>query len=193
VGRALGVDGVLLHPLGLLHVAGWISSAATLDPAALDHLILSAETVPGVRVAVGDSADGVAGFRSTHQQALRARGVAILSQRGPGTITRYGLVSLQALASGDIDQAQAFVDRELGALAADDDTCRRLAATLRAYLDEHASRGRAAKRLGIHENTISYRIKQAEEILGRGVEQDTLNLRVALALLPITRERRPTA
>jgi DNA-binding PucR family transcriptional regulator len=189
VGHVLGVDGALLHPLGLLHAAGWVSSASPLDVTALDHLVLDAGALPGVRVAVGEPAAGLAGFRSTHHEALDARRVAALSRRGPGTVTRYGLVSLQALASADIDQAHAFVHRELGALAADDDTCRRLAATLRTYLDEHASRGRAAKRLGIHENTISYRIKQAEEILGRSVEHDTLNLRVALALTAITRER----
>ena len=47
----------------------------------------------------------------------------------------------------------------------------RLTATLRIYLDEHRSRSRTAKRLGIHENTVSYRIRQAEEILGRSVDQ----------------------
>jgi DNA-binding PucR family transcriptional regulator len=181
---------VLIHPLGLLHAAGWISSAGAPDVGALDHLVLDTAVLPGVRLAVGEPAGGLAGFRSTYREALDARRVAALSRRGPGSVTRYGPVSLQALASADIDQAHAFVHRELGALAADDDTSRRLAATLRAYLDEHASRGRAAKRLGIHENTISYRIKQAEEILGRSVEHDTLNLRVALALSAITRERR---
>jgi DNA-binding PucR family transcriptional regulator len=192
VGHALGVEAVLMHPLGLLLAAGWISAASPLDPAALDHVVLDSDALPGVRISVGEPADGVAGFRSTHHQALHARRVAVLSHRAVGSVTRYGLVSLQALASADIDQAQEFVDRELGALADDDDTCRRLAATLRVYLDEHASRGRAAKRLGIHENTISYRIKQAEEILGRSVEQDTLNLRVALALASLTRQRRST-
>ena len=59
---------------------------------------------------------------------------------------------------------------------------------LRTYLDEHSSRSRTAKRLGIHENTVSYRIKQAEEILGRSVDQRTLELRVALALAHLVRE-----
>jgi DNA-binding PucR family transcriptional regulator len=42
-------------------------------------------------------------------------------------------------------------------------------------------------RLGIHENTVTYRIRQAEEILGHSIEESTLDLRVALALAPIVR------
>ena len=80
-------------------------------------------------------------------------------------------------------------ERELRGLAADDDLTTRLTATLRTYLDEHSSRSRTAKRLGIHENTVSYRIKQAEEILGRSVDQRTLELRVALALAHLVRDQ----
>jgi DNA-binding PucR family transcriptional regulator len=71
---------------------------------------------------------------------------------------------------------------ELGELGADDDVARRLAATLRVYLDENASRSRAAKRLNIHDNTVSYRVRQAQELLGRRVDERSLELRVALAL-----------
>jgi DNA-binding PucR family transcriptional regulator len=67
-------------------------------------------------------------------------------------------------------------------LASRDDTTRRLGATVRAYLDENGSRGRTAKRLHVHENTVAYRLRQAEELLGRSVEKRTLELRVALAL-----------
>ena len=82
------------------------------------------------------------------------------------------------------------MQRELRGLAGDDDLSTRLAATLRTYLDEQSSRSRTAKRLGIHENTVSYRIRQAEEILGRSVDQRTLELRVALALAHLVRVRR---
>ena len=94
------------------------------------------------------------------------------------------------MATADLEQARTFVQRELRGLAGDDDLTARLAATLRTYLDEHSSRSRTAKRLGIHENTVSYRIKQAEEILGRSVDQRTLELRVALALAQHVRVRR---
>ena len=105
-----------------------------------------------------------------------------MADRGEGSITRYSNISLRALATANIEQARAFVTCELGALAVGDDTTRRLAATVRTYLDENGSRARTAKRLNIHENTVSYRLRQAEEILGRSVDKRTLELRVALTL-----------
>ena len=63
--------------------------------------------------------------------------------------------------------ATRFVRRELGGLADDDDTTRRLAATLLVYLDEQSSSSRTARRLALHDNTIRYRIRQAEQLLGR--------------------------
>ena len=59
---------------------------------------------------------------------------------------------------------------------------------MRTYLDENGSRGRTAKRLSIHENTVSYRLRQAEELLGRSVDKRTLELRVALALADLVAE-----
>ena len=50
------------------------------------------------------------------------------------------------------------------------------------YLDENLSPARAARRLGIHQNTVVYRVKQAEELLGHGAEQRRLPLGVALRL-----------
>jgi DNA-binding PucR family transcriptional regulator len=41
---------------------------------------------------------------------------------------------------------------------------------------------RTAKRLSIHENTVAYRLRQVEELLGRSVDKRTLELRVALTL-----------
>ncbi|MEB3919870.1 helix-turn-helix domain-containing protein [Mycobacterium ulcerans] len=50
---------------------------------------------------------------------------------------------------------------------------------------ENRSRTRAVKRLNVHPNTVSYRVNQAEAILGRAVDADVLELSVALALLPV--------
>ncbi len=178
----LGVTRALFQPLGILSIATWMGTHDALSSRQLDDLRFDMEAAPGVRIAIGEPAYGIAGFRQSHNEAVEARRVAELAVRPPGTITRYARVALTAIATADLDQAGTFVRRELRGLAADDDLTTRLTATLRTYLDEHASRSRAAKRLGIHENTVSYRIKQAEEILGRSVDQRTLELRVALAL-----------
>ncbi|MEX3770678.1 helix-turn-helix domain-containing protein, partial [Mycolicibacterium fortuitum] len=39
-----------------------------------------------------------------------------------------------------------------------------------------------------HDNTVAYRIRQAEELLGRSLERRTLELRVALALADVVAE-----
>ena len=135
-----------------------------------------------MRVAIGEPARGIAGFRSSYIEALHAQRIARLAGHREGSITRYNDIALRALATANIEHAHHFVKRELGRLASRDDTTRRLAATVRTYLDENGSRGRTAKRLHIHENTVAYRLRQAEELLGRSVEKRTLELRVALAL-----------
>ena len=185
--RSLGAERPLVRPLGLLVVAAWVSSPARFDQDVLARAEFDAGAAPGARVAIGEPGVGIVGFRRSHAEAEQARRVATLGRRRVGSVTRYGRVALSAMATGDLDQARVFVERELGELAGDDDVSLRLASTLRAYLDEQASRGRTAKRLGIHENTVSYRVRQAEEILGRGVDERTLDLRVALALVDVVR------
>jgi DNA-binding PucR family transcriptional regulator len=101
-----------------------------------------------------------------------------------GPVTHYRDVAVAALASADTDHAASFVTRVLGPLAAADEDTYRVATTLAVYLQENRSRTRAARRLVVHPNTVSYRVNQAEAILGRSIDTDTLELSVALALLP---------
>ncbi|SOJ53038.1 Purine catabolism regulatory protein [Mycobacterium simulans] len=182
IAALVGNQKPLVYPLGILSVAAWISSHSDVPSKVLDELRFRTATAPGVRVAIGEPARGIAGFRASHFEALEAQRVAALAARPVGSVTRYHNVSLRAIATADIEQARAFVRRELGRLGSDDETTRRLVATLRTYLDENCSRGRTAKRLHVHENTVAYRIRQAEEILGRSIDRRTLELRVALSL-----------
>lgn len=188
VRERLGATRALVHPLGILSIAAWIGMHDAVSPRQLDDLRFDTPSAPGVRVAIGEPAPSIVGFRQSHNEAAQARRIAELAGGPPGTITRYARVALAAIATADLDQAHTFVQRELRGLTADGDLTARLTATLRTYLDEHCSRSRTAKRLGIHENTVSYRIKQTEEILGRSVDQRTLELRVALAVAHLVRE-----
>ena len=63
-----------------------------------------------------------------------------------------------------------------------DDATLRLRATLRAYLDEGCSFAAAARRLGIHEKTVRYRVRQCEEALARPVGEQSQKLAAALLL-----------
>jgi DNA-binding PucR family transcriptional regulator len=188
IAAMIGNQKPLVHSLGILSVAAWISSHSDVPSKVLDELRFRTATAPGVRVAVGEPARGIAGFRASHFEALEAQRIARLARRPVGSVTRYHNISLRAIATADIEQSRTFVRRELGRLGSMDETTRRLAATMRAYLDENCSRGRTAKRLHVHENTVAYRIRQAEELLGRSLDKRTLELRAALALAELVGE-----
>ena len=185
--RANGAEASITHPLGSSAIAGWFSSRRAFGPdVKLSREKKGAPAVPvGVKVAAGESAHGIDGFRLTHTQAGHARRVAAL--RGPeGTdITRYEDVAVIALCAADPEHATRFVRQTLGPLAVDDESTFRLAMTLHVYLRENRSRSRAAAELSVHPNTVDYRVRQAEELLGRGIDENSLDLRVALMMLPV--------
>src|SRR5204862_5377431 len=130
----------------------------------------------GLHVACGEVTAGVAGFAQTHGEALRGRELAERSGRPPGQIVRYGRVVVPSLLLADADRARRFVERELGELARQDDATVRIRATLHVYLEEGARTINTAKRLGIHQNTVTYRVRQAEALLGRPVTERRFEL-----------------
>ncbi|WP_059017626.1 helix-turn-helix domain-containing protein [Mycobacterium sp. M26] len=185
--RAVSAESTLTQPVGPLSISAWLSRREAFDPALLDPVAIarSAALPSGVRVAVGDPRFGLKGFRGSHSEASQARRVATLSRSRAAAVTRYRDVALAALASVDAEQAVAFAHRVLGPLAEDDEATYRVAMTLAVYLQENRSPARAAQRLTVHPNTVSYRVNQAETILGRDIDADALEVSVALALLPL--------
>ena len=103
-------------------------------------------------------------------------------------MTNYDDVALAALASADVEHATEFVMNELGQLTSDDDQSRRLSATLRVYLEENMSPLRASQRLGVHENTITNRIRTAQELLPHAIDHRACELLVALRLIGLMEE-----
>ncbi len=139
----------------------------------------------GIRIAIGEPGWGISGFCGSHLEAAHTRRVAELTGSRADTLTRFRDVAVAALASMDPHLSSCFVTRVLGPLADDDETTYRLAMTLAVYLQENRSPTRSAKRLTVHPNTVTYRINQAENILGRSVDSDTVDVSMALALLPL--------
>ncbi|MGE4424848.1 MAG: PucR family transcriptional regulator [Solirubrobacteraceae bacterium] len=137
----------------------------------------------GCRVAVGAVGEGVAGFRTSHDQAMRARRVARIL-RGGAQATFFDAVAVEDLLTRDVDAARALAVRTLGPLAADDDATRRLRTTLRVYLEEGQSLARASRRLGIHQNTIAYRVRRAIELTGQS-DAGSKALQAAVLLAPL--------
>jgi DNA-binding PucR family transcriptional regulator len=118
----------------------------------------------------------------SHEEALAARRVAELRKVRSAAVVGYRAGGLTALLTADPAEAVRFAEAELGELVADNDSAARLRATVQVYLEENLSPARAARRLGVHQNTVVYRVKRAEELLGREIEPRRLQTEVALRL-----------
>ncbi|MFF2085485.1 PucR family transcriptional regulator [Nocardia sp. NPDC058176] len=139
---------------------------------------------PHVHVAIGTCAPGLPGFRQSHREARAAQTVA--TRRAHGTaVTRYEDVELACLAAGLAGEEgmETFVRRELGPLAAADTAAARLRDTVRRYLIHAANAEVTAELLGVHPNTIRYRVRQAEAMLGHPIEERRVHVELALAVI----------
>ena len=149
--------------------------------------------------AFGDAARGSAGFRLTHQQALAAQAVALAAGRAPRVVT-FEEVAPVAMMLGSADLLRAWVLAILGGLATDDEHHARLRDTLLTFLQSGGSYKATAEQLTLHKNTVQYRIRKAEESMGRpaGSRYDVeLALRASHwlgpAVLQPARERSPAS
>ncbi len=158
----------------------WLPMGArdALDLAAAHAAI--AKAGGGVRFAVGAAASGVSGFRRTHQRALGAQAVALAAGPSGPLLTSFTDVAPLALMSGSIDLVRGWVRDTLGSLANDDIQSDRLRDTLRVFLEAKGSFKVTAERLTLHKNTVHYRVRKAEESIGRPIDEDRLNIELAL-------------
>ncbi|MGP9527525.1 PucR family transcriptional regulator [Glutamicibacter sp. AOP5-A2-18] len=100
---------------------------------------------------------------------LRAQ-VAYESSDGPKTgIVRYDEVSF-SLAPKSESQAKEIVERVLGPLRQAGSSEQSLIDTLCAYLDENRNWIETSAKLGIHRQTLSYRIGRIEQLTGRNLK-----------------------
>jgi PucR C-terminal helix-turn-helix domain/GGDEF-like domain len=133
----------------------------------------------GIHFAFGDAVKGVAGFRLTHQQAIAAQAVALAGSSPPAVVT-YREVAPVAMMLGSADLLRAWVLSTLAGLATDDEQHARLRDTLLVFLQSGGSYKTTAERLVLHKNTVQYRIRKAEESLGRPVGGSRHDIELAL-------------
>lgn len=133
-----------------------------------------------VHVACGAPLAGVEGFRTTHDQARRAREVALAAGTDAPPVTLFDEVGAVALLCADREGARAWVRRVLGPLADPDPSVARLRETLRVFLATGGSLATTARRLQVHRNTVKYRVRRAHEVRGRAVGDDRLDVELAL-------------
>jgi hypothetical protein len=175
-----GASCALAHQEGARTWVAWLGRPTPFGPAERQALG-AALAATGARVAVGEPASGIAGLRRTREQALKVAGVLRALEPALGSVLWYGDVRLETLLLADPASAQEFIAEELGPLAGGDRRCRQMRETLLAWLSTGTQAGAAAM-LGLHENTVRARIRQAEELLPAALGARRTELQVALRL-----------
>jgi hypothetical protein len=183
LGQALGAVGSpVFWPKDRASAWAWfpLGRGTTTDAeaaaAALDR------TAPRVHAALGAPAWGLAGFRHTLEDALQAFQVATFGSGEPPLVVSYtdSGVRAAALLAADLPRTRRLVTTSLGELAARTESAARLRETLLALIQERGSLVAVADRLHVHRNTVKYRVARAVAERGRPLEDDRLELELAL-------------
>ena len=169
---------LLIRPGGEA-IWGWLGSRRVLDPG----LLTEPPFAPAAVIALGEPAEGLAGWRATHRQAAAALPVA---QRSGESMVRYGEVALLAASLRDEVLAGSLRELYLEPLEGERDGGEALRETLRAYLDAGSSVSSAAAALGVNRNTVAARLRVVEESLGRSLLHCGGALDVALRLAELS-------
>jgi purine catabolism regulator len=139
-------------------------------------------------IGMGTPRSGPAGIVQSFAEARRALALgSILQPNAP--VSRYDELQLFDLFRAG-DPVNAFVAEVLGKLLVRDQTRgSTYLRTLEALFAEAMNRKMAAKRLSVHANTLSYRTRRIEELLGGSLEDGEFcfRLQLALKLEPLTR------
>jgi DNA-binding PucR family transcriptional regulator len=154
----------------------WVPGVNGPDLPKLERLVAE---LPGVRIAVGTNADGVDGFRASHLAATATQRLMV-RVAAEVQVASYDAVEIVALVTADEARAGEFVSRTLGALESAPVALRD---TVRTYLRLQSNTTRAAEALFTHRNTVLTRLNRAEQLLPRALEENSLEVAVALEVV----------
>jgi len=154
---------LLTEVAGSRDLRGWVATRLAPPAEALDQL--RALDLPDVSIAVGVSAEGQDGFRSSHADARAAQNLAMTSLEAPRFID-YRSVEILSLAMADRDALVRMVRREVGPLCGPDKNLDPVRETVLTFLTNRMNVEATAEKLYVHGNTVRYRLAKAEELLG---------------------------
>ncbi|MGW5105925.1 PucR family transcriptional regulator [Nocardia sp. NPDC004123] len=175
----LGATNTVIMPVGRTELWAWGTSPSPFNDIESGATVID---LRGARAVAGSPGFGVEGFRRTHAEAQEAARVILLSEFDQSGVVTYSSISLLALLTSDPTLAYRFLHTELGALAGDDPAVETLRTTVLAYLECRRSPQQTASALFVAKNTVVYRVKRAEELLGRSIDVRQPELWVALLL-----------
>ncbi|MEU6084923.1 helix-turn-helix domain-containing protein [Streptomyces sp. NPDC047108] len=133
---------------------------------------------------IGAAAKGVDGFRQSHRQAQAAYRVCGQTDQ---TGTCFADVIPESIALADLDSTRGLVQRQLGRLALDGTREAVLRETMVVYLESGQNARAAAAKLGLTERTVANRLQAVRTLLPPSAEPSSLELALALRLMPLVR------
>jgi DNA-binding PucR family transcriptional regulator len=182
IAQALARDVTAPRPLtlaaGRRELWAWLATRQTPDLTGLTALVEPS----GARAAVGGPSPGLAGFRTSHREAVDAQRL-VLRGGSSSAVTAYADVELACLMSENPEAARHLVERELGKLAEPDPALDVVRETLSHYLRNGSNIVLTATELFVHRNTVRYRLDQAEELVGHPLAERRTEMDVALRLV----------
>ncbi len=158
-------------------VWGWLGGAR-LAVAEIEHFV-SSSSLPGVALAIGETAFGLNGWRVTHRQAQEARCVALLN---PQAVTTYADVGVLAPWALDRAHAMSFVHVHLGPLNDMKDGGASARETLWEVFRAGHQIEAAASALKIDRGTLRTRLARIGRCLGFALPSRQAELEIALRL-----------
>ena len=178
--RAAGAPRALTLAPGAASLWMWVATPEEPD---LAQVTTALEAVLSERqgIAFGTPGHGLEGFRLGHREALDARRVAELGERGG--VVRYDEVEAISLLSATSSGSGASCGARSG--RSPPTTRRRCGCARRCWHGsaEGGNARRAAERLHAHKNTVLYRLQRAQQLLGRPLDDDRGDLELALAAM----------
>ncbi|WP_018158912.1 PucR family transcriptional regulator [Smaragdicoccus niigatensis] len=171
---------------GARHRLTVVPSAATLwvwyaggYPPDADRLDTQIKSIAGVRIALGPAASGIEGFRRSHLNALTTQHM-VARLKSSRRVANFTDVQLLTILSGDLEGADAFVTATLGPFATAPADIRQ---SVRMFVQCQCNASRAATTLHVHRNTMLRHLERADQLLPRPLNDNSVNIAVALDIV----------
>ena len=173
-----GVRDSLLVPRDERTLFGWLHVA---DSTHIDEWMDVAREVEESRIAFGEVAEGLEGFRLSHLQAKSTGAVIAASRSREYTmVVRYKDVAALSFLVERQAESKGWVEQVLGGLAGPGEDRERLRETLSVFLDEGENAIATGEKLFVHRNTVKYRVDQALSLLPEPLGNRRLDVALAL-------------
>ena len=173
-----GEAAVILAPVGN-------DASRPAEALAVDLLKKLREQIPELTfsAAIGDRCSSPDDYQPSYRLAMGALDATAKLGR-PGQVVNAADLGVSRLLISAVDprELQRFAVRSLGPLLQGGDRRGELLGTLEAYVDAGFNQREAARRSFVHFNTVAYRLRRIEEMLGVNLDDPRARLDLTLAL-----------